>query len=305
MKPGNDIRYLRNHEIDKLRWDQCIDNADNGRIYAYSFYLDHMSRQWDALVLNDYEYVMPLPWNSKFGIRYIYQPFLAAQLGVFGGAKAAELAGRFIASLPRSFKLVELSLNSSNLSGFSPAGIVKRNNFLLRLDKSYEELYTNYSENNRRNIKKALQAGCTVQNDTDVEQIIQLALAGIKDKDRRITDNANRFRNLYRELHERKMTATLGISGEGLLLASCVFFFSHHRAYYILVGNDPRSRTIGASHALLDGFIKEHAGKQLVLDFEGSDLPGLVSFYQGFGAFNEPYPFLRINRLPFFLRWMK
>ena len=32
-------------EIDKAKWDHCIDNAGNGLIYAYSFYLDHMAKQ--------------------------------------------------------------------------------------------------------------------------------------------------------------------------------------------------------------------------------------------------------------------
>lgn len=40
------------------------------------------------------------------------------------------------------------------------------------------------------------------------------------------------------------------------------------RAYYILVGNDPAGRELGASHALIDAFIRENAGKLDWLDFE-------------------------------------
>ena len=54
------IAYLSNKNIDKQKWDRCIDMASNGLIYAYSFYLDAMSKHWDALILNDYEIVMPL-----------------------------------------------------------------------------------------------------------------------------------------------------------------------------------------------------------------------------------------------------
>jgi hypothetical protein len=90
-----------------------------------------------------------------------------------------------------------------------------------------------------------------------------------------------------------------------VIISSCVFFFSHNRAYYILVGNSPESKANGSSHALVDSFIRDHAGKQMILDFEGSDIPGLIAFYTGFGAVNEPYPFLKMNRLPFYLRWMR
>jgi hypothetical protein len=102
------------------------------------------------------------------------------------------------------------------------------------------------------------------------------------------------------------MATTYGIfSNEKEILASCVFFFSHNRAYYILVGNDPKGKTTGSSHALIDAFIKDNAGKNIVLDFEGSDISSLALFYSSFGATLEIYPSLKINRLPFYLKWLK
>jgi hypothetical protein len=101
------------------------------------------------------------------------------------------------------------------------------------------------------------------------------------------------------------MATTYGISLNNELVASCVFFFSHGRSYYILVGNHPNGKTIGASHMLIDAFIKDHAGEKNILDFEGSDIRNLAFFYNSFGAENEIYPALKINRLPFYLKWLK
>ncbi len=42
--------------------------------------------QWDALVLDDYQAVMPLTWRSKFGIRYLYQPAFTQQTGIFSAS---------------------------------------------------------------------------------------------------------------------------------------------------------------------------------------------------------------------------
>lgn len=302
---GTGIQYVHHKEIDEVSWDQCISNSPNGLIYAYSFYLDTMSKQWDALVLDDYKAVMPLTWNSKFGIRYLYQPFLTAQLGLFGKEISTDLCESFIQAIPDSFRLIEISLNSRNSITTAKGLTTKRNNYVLNLNRSYEDLCSYYNENTKRNCKKAVQSGCTVQRDIDVEKIIELALGQMNSRDRESTENTDRFRKLCQYLSEKKMAATYGISQDGRLLASCVFFFSHNRAYYILVGNHPDSRLTGASHALIDAFIKDHAGRNMVLDFEGSDIPGLASFYSSFGAINEPYPFLRINRLPFYLKWMK
>ncbi|RYY85548.1 MAG: hypothetical protein EOO15_16730 [Chitinophagaceae bacterium] len=72
------IRYLPHAEIDKARWDNALMRCPNATLYATSRYLDHMSPGWDALVQGDYDALFPLPWRSKWGLRYVYQPFLAS-----------------------------------------------------------------------------------------------------------------------------------------------------------------------------------------------------------------------------------
>ena len=96
MTTGNQIKYLQHKEIDKAKWDACITNAPNGLIYGYSFYLDCMARHWDALVLGDYEAVMPLTWNKKYGFYYLYQPAFTASLGVFGKNLTKEIIDDFV-----------------------------------------------------------------------------------------------------------------------------------------------------------------------------------------------------------------
>src|SRR5688572_8760496 len=109
------IQYLKHGEIDKGSWDRCIDDAPNGLIYAYATYLDHMADNWDGLVLNNYEAVMPLPWRKKWGVHYIYQPFLMAQSGLFGKNLTPQLLELFLDAIPEKFRLWEFPLNQSNL----------------------------------------------------------------------------------------------------------------------------------------------------------------------------------------------
>ena len=306
MSGASNIKYLAYQQIDTTKWDSCIDTADNGLIYAYSYYLNTMSKHWDALVMNDYEAVMPLTWNKKFGIRYLYQPFLTAQLGVFGKAITEQKVRSFIESIPFSFRYIDISLNKNN-AGLSIADYtVQKNNYILDLNKPYETIYKNYRENIQRNIRKAFQLGCIVQRRIDVEMVIDLAIQQMKSQGTEVVENIKHFRKLFHNLYSRKMATTYGIfSAENEILASCVFFISHNRAYYILVGNHQKGKTTGASHTLIDAFIKDNAGKNLVLDFEGSDIPGLSLFYSSFGATLEIYPSLKINRLPFYLKWLK
>lgn len=306
MSEPQSIRYLRRQEIDTGKWDNCITRAKNGLVYAYSFYLDTMAANWDALVMDDYAAVMPLPWKKKWGIRYIYHPFLTAQLGIFSAAEGQIPVTHFLAAIPARFRYIDLPLNHSNIPSAHETGLTIRSNYVLSLHLSYDELYNRYSENIQRNIKKAVQAGCRPAQHADPEKVIKLAVGQMKQQGHDPGENLERFRKLLTRLQEKQMVKAYGIeSADGTLLASCLFFFSHQRAYYILVGNHPASKNTGASHTLIDSFIRDHAGKKLLLDFEGSDIPGLAQFYSGFGAAHEPYPSLRLNRLPFFLRWLK
>lgn len=306
MNNSPEIRYLKHHEIDFSKWDDCIASASNSLIYGYSFYLDHMSKHWDALVQDDYAAVMPLTWNRKYGVYYLYQPFLTAQLGVFGKSVDASMLETFLHAIPSKFRYWDFYLNHQNAFPLNDYHLYQRINLVLDLNKPYAELYNNYRDNIRRNIRKAEQLGCKAVRDIDVTQVVNLAAIQMKTYTKESAEDLHRFTNLFHNLAQRKQACSYGVlSGKNELIASCIFTFSGNRAFYILVGNHPDGRTVGASHFLIDAFIKDHAGKDMLLDFEGSDIRNLASFYSSFGAKEENYSAIRLNRLPFYLKWLK
>ena len=110
------IKYLKNKEIDKQKWDACINDAANGLIYGYSWYLDIIAEKWDALIYDDYSAVMPLTRKSKFGIKYLIQPVYMQQAGIFFKQKLSETElENFINHIPKKFKKITINLNSENL----------------------------------------------------------------------------------------------------------------------------------------------------------------------------------------------
>ncbi len=306
MSSTFEIHYLPHEEIDFSKWDHCIDCASNSLIYAYSYYLNHMAKNWDALVLGNYDAVMPLTWNWKYGIYYLYQPFLTAQLGVFGNSLNAELLETFLRSIPSKFQYWDFCLNYENTFPLNHYRLYQRINLVLDLNFPYDELYNNYRDNIQRNIRKAEQLGCKAVKDIKVNQVMDLAATQMKAYSKQSTEDLQRFNKLYQFLSERQQACSYGVlSANNELVASCIFTFSGKRAYYILVGNHPDGRTVGASHFLIDAFIKDHAGKEMLLDFEGSDIRNLAFFYSGFGAKEENYGAIKLNRLPFYIKWLK
>lgn len=305
MKADQHIQYLRQTAIDRQKWDACIDHASNGRIYNYSWYLDCMTAHWDGLVYGDYEAVMPLPWKKKWGIRYIYQPPFIAQTGITGNNLNAGLIEAFIQSVSSRFRYAEINFNSGNIIPDTIPGSLLRDNYVLKLQQPYAQLAAAYRENARRNIRKTAQTGCITGHCTDPDAILELAAIQMNRTDKEVPDALNRFRKLYALLLRNKQAQAYSVELKGRILASCIIFYANKRIYYILVGNHPDGKTIGASHALIDLLIREHAGQDLLLDFEGSDIRNLAFFYTGFGAVQETYPALKLNRLPALLKWLK
>jgi len=301
-----EISYCKYQQIDKTKWDACISHADNGLVYAYSYYLDAMAKHWDALVLNDYEAVMPLTWNKKYSIYYLYQPPFTACLGVFGRSLHAETMAAFLQSVPAKFKYWDIYFNPGNLFTISDFNLYQRMNYVLPLGHNYESLYNAYRDNIKRNIKKSEQFGLSIHKDVAIAAILQLAKEQAGAFTSVADDDFIRFKKLYGLLYKKEQATTYAVyTKENELMASAVFFFSHNRAYYIMVGNHPNGKTLGASHALINAFIKDHAGEDIILDFEGSDIPSLAFFYSSFGAVEEKYSAVKLNRLPGLVKWLK
>lgn len=297
------IRYLERKDINEAKWDACISKTPNQHIYGYAAYLDIMAVNWDALIIDDYEAVLPLPWKKKFGISYLYTPRFTSPLAVYGQISKSIDLKLLLNQVPRKFKLWDLNL-SNDLSAFS-ASAIKRKNHLLHLLPSYDKLRKNYRASYRNLLNQAEEAGQQISKEISIETIIQLT-EGKKNIEGTSSDDYSRFFAIYKYLEKKGEAACYAnFSQNKNLLAAAVFFISQNRIYYMLAWNNKEGRRIGASHQLIDAVIKENAGKNIWLDFEGSDIPGIAFFFEGFGAQPEDYYYLRVNRLPWWCRWMK
>jgi hypothetical protein len=144
------IKHFKNKEIDLDRWDEAISQSDNQLVYAYSWYLDIVSPNWEALIGDDYAYVMPLTVKTRYKIPYLVQPIITQQLGIFSKKIITEnIVEEFIKEIP--YFSYEINLNEKNF--YAKSEIYP--NFLLSLSPSYKEIYSGFSKNIQRNIEKS------------------------------------------------------------------------------------------------------------------------------------------------------
>ena len=109
------IKYLKNHQINFIRWDNCINNSINGSVFAYSWYLNIICENWDAIILGNYEYVMPLLQFENFNQKIIFTSKLSNRLGIFSNKILSEDINKlFLEAIPQKFSSVNILLNKFN-----------------------------------------------------------------------------------------------------------------------------------------------------------------------------------------------
>ncbi len=300
------IRYIPHDEIDFEKWDHCINTAINGIFYAWSWYLDMCTDTWDALVEDDYCAVMPLPVRRKYGIRYVYQPFFIQQLGVFSThSLSEEVTLRFLQAIPKTVRYAAFNLNIYNRlpeghKAISGRGITHE----LDLIAPYEQIRKAYSTNLKRNIKKAEKSGVYVTSHARPEDIITAFRQNssryqvhYKENDYRILKHI-----IYSGMHKGFVTIKAAYGRTNNFCAGIVFYKSHKKAVWLFSGTTPEARQNGAMSLLADDFIREYAGTEMVLDFEGSINPNLARFYRAFGSEECVFLQVRMNNMPFIVK---
>lgn len=294
------IRYLKQHEIDHNKWDNCIAHSFNGLVYGYSWYLDAVCQEWHALVEEDYERVWPLIVKRKYGIDLLYQPFFTQQLGLFSRKILnSELLEKFIKAIPRKFKYAEISLNALNKIESEKYHVIPQLNLELDLINPYEKIKNKYSKNLKRNLKKAGTQNLGINRSIKPDEAIRLFREN-RGKNLKHLKEADylRFKRLVYTAIYKGMADVYGVySAMNEICAAAIFIRSHNRASFVFSGLSEYGKELGAMSYLIDTYIQDHAERHLTFDFEGSNDEGLAHFYKSFGAQEVWYPKLIINRL--------
>ena len=301
------IRLLKHNEINKRRWDDCINKSFNGNVYALSWYLDIVHPNWNALIENDYERVMPLTNSKKFGLSYMFQPFFVQQLGVFSTSQLSQDdVDNFINAIPQQYLLTQYRLNSYNKVDYDSDIIVKHRNVELDLIYDYQYLYNNYNNNTKRNLAKAEAAGLSINNNINPEIIINLFRNNRgKDVKHWKDKEYNRLLELINTAISQECCFTIGINDlDNNTIAGAVFMHSHDRIIFLFSGSDEAHKNKHALTMLLDNVIREFSETQYTLDFEGSDNDRLARFYKGFGGAEVFYPEVKYNNLKGILKFI-
>lgn len=292
---------IEHGNIDRKKWDRVVSRSECPSLFASSFYLDAVSPGWEALVLGDYKTVFPLTKKSKMGYTYLPHPPFTGMLGLFGEINK-EIESRLYEYLKEKFRLVEIELNPCHHLKIKGTG--EKNSYAIDYSKPYR-----FNENSRRNIKRALSLGLTVEQLPD-DKIIDFSNACLDPFLReQLKVNAyglSRFHALLKNaiLHRQLLTFVVkNTSGE--ILAIAHFIYDKHSVIYLKGTNLDKWANSGSMHLLMSHAIGHFKSKTAHFDFSGGSLPGIGRFFEGLGGKAYTYPLFRYNNLPKLIKILK
>lgn len=300
------IKYLKHEQIDPEKWNAAVLSSSTPLFYAIFSYLDCVTEnRWDALVFNDYEAIFPLPYKKKWGLKYLVQPVFCQQLGAFGSSQSITTAD-FLKAIPKTFLRVRLNLNgyfdgvnASTLQTTKTFVSTKtpKTNLILGLNNA-----PSYNKDCQKNLSRLEKIPINYSvNALSVEQAIDIYRSAWGDLNPNIGDFeysilANAFVKHASDTEEASFVLSAHHPERNETLGAAIFFITPPSStsglrciHYVCAGPTEAGRSMGIMHGIIHWVIQKYAGENVLLDFEGSSIPSVASFYKKFGATEFPY----------------
>lgn len=196
----------------------------------------------------------------------------------------------FLKDLSESFPMGTFSTKTlfSNL----PSGIrmSSRDNYILPLDSSYENIRSGYDHGHRQGINKFYRHNFTITECNDVQHFLDFyiqhrpSIRYSSHQDRKIL-----FALLSACLENGKGKMLQALSPSGVPVGCAFFVYHQNKIVYLISAKNKEGKTFSAIHSLLDYVIQKNSGQQVYVDFEGSMNPNIAYFMKAFGSQKEIY----------------
>ena len=300
----------------KEKWEEFVSsNSEKVCIYAKPWWLDLMVKigggYWDvALSEKDNSITGALPYyvHSKYGMRYISQPFLTQHCGLYlptddswKSEKRYKHQQDILSELISSIESKEKSLvfYKQNLPHYCFNGLSYYwRGYRLETRYTYvihsstikiDEIEKAYSKVIRYDIKKAKSA-CEIVEENDVERFYSVYEQTFKRQNMLPPVSLSQLKMIDSVLDDHAARRIVfARSEEGYDYNAAYFVFDDKYMYYLLSGSDIKYRDKNALCLLIHDAINYACDTNRDFDFEGSMTENINDYFRKFGAIQSPY----------------
>ncbi len=271
---------LKRNQIDDKKWNTCVQNAINPRIYGLTWYLDSVCDNWLGITNEQYDFVFPVPLSKKWGIiPWVAQPPFCQQLGLFA---QKPIPYETIFSKLRSFPKVQLHFNPA-----FPLNLPLKRNSLLNLNAPYEKIYQNYSSLRKRELKKIQKQNIQLKYNENIPQSLNFWINQWKTQHFFQPKWGIILKNLIQNAKKNQRLMLLAAYHNQNIIGTSLFLLDFQRIIYL--GGTTNQK--GVNTLMFDFIIQNFANKITYLDFEGSCISSIQQFYETWGNLQYEYFF--------------
>ena len=279
----DELIWCERDQLDLTAYKSCILRSTRPEIYAMPEYLNGLAEHWGVLVKGAYEAVMPIPFKVKFGFKRVYQPIMIQRLGVFASVSTDET--------PFYRKLRQLSPFIDYTATHVPNRYHSdpKDNYYISLEDIRGHLTKHWNSNRLRDLKKSKKYSIT----TNIQHLHEVEVSAYQHLSGTYADFSKLWPRFQKELSYSDLVKRLTLIIEGVTHASLLYGVLDKRLYYLLPELlTTEARKIGLGTRMIYELIQAHISTVKVLDFEGSNVPGVSRFYQSFGSGLEHYAYM-------------
>lgn len=302
------VRILNREEIDDKKWDRCVGSAFNETPMAYCWVLDYIAPGWHGAIIDDYTGVMPLTAAPRAGASILQMPPETQYLGLLSANP--DIVSLFPSILGQNyftkFRFIAQSCVPNDQSIEMPAFGKWRTTCELNLSSEYESLFSQYTPSHKKNIRRFGRHNFFIEQNLKPEAYTSLKQEFAKTRPEVYVPSAHyqRFNNLIKTSIQNGSGTILTIDENDKTIGA-VYFLCGKRRCILFHSADETGRHKKTTFGLIDKYIQLKAGKNLILDFAGSDIASICEFNIGFGAQKKQYMSVTIDNLPWHLRLAK
>jgi hypothetical protein len=262
-----------------------LEGSEQRKYSATKDFLDITSgKQWELLVYNDYEAIMPIPFVKKFAYKLVVNPKLCQQLGVFSKEDRLEINDLFFSFFEKKYNIWYYAFNAENK--FSKH-LNQRQNFLI-YPNNYENIRQKYSPKRKRKLRldEEVLQNSEVKNVavTEALEFISQNMIGAKNERDKV-----KFLQIFADFDKAQHLKLTAFFYHNTMINLIAVYTDNKTIALLGTYNDKKHIKLSGSSVIIDHIISENI-QDKIFDFEGSDVAAIEEFFRGFRPELQMYP---------------
>jgi len=288
------MKFRIEKKPDFNQWDKLLQANQNILAGNYHFLAD-LNCKLDVWVYGDYEILIPLATQKKYWLTKAIQPVGIQQTAFLSFIDIhSDVKKNIWETWQKHYSFFEIQCPIP----WAPSDFQTRNNFILPLQTDYLTLKKNFTKGRKYEISH-------FSEQLIATQILSSQVFEFWKQHKHYGDTLleNQVFQLLQALEKNKAIACVGVEKNAELIGCVVLSLDQKRIYNLLSVSSAIGKEFQAQSFAINHVIQKYAGEDKILDFEGSDIPGVASFFKSWGSISVPYA--KVYHASKSIQWLK